>query len=86
MIPAAIYASVFLNKSTDYTTSDVVPALAQAGLPLTSIQAFLTALNTGNLALVEQVPGVTPSIIQAGVASLTEAYAKTFRIGMWLLG
>lgn len=81
-ILAAIYASVFLNKSAEFTKADVVPALARAGLPLTSIQPFLLALGSGNLAAVQKVPGVTPSIIQVGIAQLTNAYARTFKIGM----
>jgi hypothetical protein len=84
-ISAAIYSSVMTNKLSQYTMSDVVPAVIQAGLPPGSVEPFLTALNEANLPAAKQVPGVTASVIQAGISTLTEAWAKTFKIGRFPL-
>lgn len=72
-----------MNKVKEYTVSDVVPALLQAGLPPTSIPDFLTALASGSLPALQAVPEVSPAAIQAGVATFTQAYAKAFKI-VWL--
>lgn len=55
----------------------VVPALAQAGLPVTSIEQFVAALSTGAYGT---VPGVTPAIINTGVAAYKEALVSAFRL------
>ncbi|CAK1365717.1 unnamed protein product [Cercospora beticola] len=83
VLATAIYSSVLMNKLTEYTASDVVPAVVAAGLPVTSLEAFLTALSTGNTAALQEIPGVTPAAIGAGAAALREAYAKAFKI-VWL--
>lgn len=70
-----------LNKITTYTEADVVPAIVEAGLPITSVPGFLAALQTGSEAALEKVPGVNLQVIQAGIAATTEAYAKTFQTG-----
>ena len=79
---AAIYTSVFLNKSSDYIEADAVPAIVRAGLPVASVEPLLRALGASNLAAAEKVPGVTPEILQAAVVQLTDAYSRTFKIGM----
>lgn len=79
----AIYTTIFQNKSKQYITNDAVPALIQAGLPASSVEAFLTAASTGMASALEKVPGVNAKIIQAGVVALTDAYAHAFKI-TWL--
>lgn len=78
---AAIYSSVLTNKVKTYTMTVVIPSLIAAGLPLTSVNPFLAALATGNLAAVQKVPGVNASIIEVGITNLTDAYAEGFKIG-----
>lgn len=83
MIVAAIYVSVFTNKSADYIASGVAAALVGAGLPATSIPLFLKAAGTGDLKAFLQVPGINEKIIEVGVTALTKAYAHAFRV-TWL--
>lgn len=80
---AAIYVSIFKNKAAHYVAADVVPALANAGLPPSSIPAFLAAAATGSESAFLKVPGINTKIIEVGVAALEGAYAHAFRI-TWL--
>ena len=63
--------------------SGVATALVKAGLPATSVVAFLEAAATGQPSAFLKVPGITPKIIEVGVAALTQAYAHAFRV-TWL--
>jgi type VI protein secretion system component VasA len=57
----------------------VAPAALKAGLPATSIVAFLTAIGAGNLVAVEAVPGVTPAVLHAAAGASVTAYEKSFQ-------
>lgn len=72
-----------MNRLTHLIKTDVGPALVQAGLPPSSIGPFVLAAETGSVAALQKVPGVTSNIIQVGIGSLTTAYAGAFRI-TWL--
>lgn len=72
-----------MNRLTNLIKTDVGPALVQAGLPPASIEPFVLAAETGSVAALQKVPGVTPTIIQVGISTLTSAYAGAFRI-TWL--
>jgi hypothetical protein len=69
------------NKVQSYTINVVAPSLVQAGLPPTSLEPFLGALAQGNVAVLQTVPGVSPTIIGVGIQTLTDAYAQAFKIG-----
>ena len=62
------------------TKNDVVPALVQAGLPVSSVEPFLEALNSGNEAAITAVPGVTKPIIGVGITTLKAAYSNAFTV------
>lgn len=72
-----------MNKLASNIKNNVAPALVKAGLPLTSVEPFLTAVQAQNQAAVAKVPGVSPTIIEVGIATLTQAYANAFKI-TWL--
>lgn len=72
-----------MNKLSGNIKSHVVPALVEAGLPLTSVEQYLAAVQTQSVAAIERVPGIKPAIIQAGTLALTQAYAQAFKI-TWL--
>ncbi|EME43735.1 hypothetical protein DOTSEDRAFT_171572 [Dothistroma septosporum NZE10] len=87
VLATAIFSSVLTNKVSSYTTDVVAPALVKAGLPLTSVAPFLTALAAGNLPALEKVQGVTPANVAVGAADFRDAYAYAFKIGgnvFWL--
>lgn len=64
----------------DYYKSIVAPSVLQAGLPVTSLQAFITALAGGDTADIEAIPGVTPTILEVAAASMRTTYSKAFKI------
>ncbi|KAK4499760.1 hypothetical protein PRZ48_007946 [Zasmidium cellare] len=83
VLATAIYSTIFMNRLADNIKDNVAPALVQAGLPVTSVEPFLTAVQSMSQAAIEKVPGVSPSIVQVGIATLTQAYAQAFKI-TWL--
>lgn len=56
-----------------------MPALVEAGLPLTSVEPLLQALSSGNDAIAA-VPGVTQRIVEIAVAAMKTAYFKAFKV------
>lgn len=57
----------------------VVPALLKAGLPATSVEPLLTALSSGSKIAIDQVPGVSNSIIAVASTMYKAAYSKSFQ-------
>lgn len=76
----AIYAAAFSNhldvKLPDYVAS----AAARAGLPASSLKAFVGALLSKDEAGLSQVVGISPSIIAAGVSAVKQAFADSLRV------
>ncbi|KAK5047700.1 hypothetical protein LTR84_006365 [Exophiala bonariae] len=81
----AIYSSLFSNKISRELVPKVATAIVQAGLPVTSVEAFLVALTSGVPPSVEFVPGITPEIFAAGVDAMKDVYASGFRL-IYLVG
>lgn len=77
---AAIYTSVLNNRIAANVPSGIAGAAKNGGLPATSIPAFVAAL-AGNVPdPLENIPGVTPTIIAAGTAALRQGMADSCRI------
>jgi hypothetical protein len=75
----AIYGAA-LNKSiAAKLPSYIAEAAESAGLPSSSIQAFVGAM-ASKAPNVASIPGVTPDIIAAGAAAAERALADSFRI------
>jgi hypothetical protein len=78
-VASAVYLSVLSNRLATTIPAEVPPALTAAGLPASSVQAFLTGLTTGSFA---DVDGVTDSIIAAGIGAYkianSDAYSTVF--------
>ncbi|KAK5455817.1 hypothetical protein LTS15_005134 [Exophiala xenobiotica] len=76
----AIYAAAFdadlASKLPDY----VAKAAGAAGLPTTSIPAFVEALASGDTGKLVNIPGISPSIIAQGVRALKQAFADSLRV------
>lgn len=76
----AIYAAAFSTRLDKNLPNYVAAAAQKAGLPPTSIPAFIQALTSNNEAALGQVPGVSPSIIGAAVVALKQAFADSLRV------
>ncbi len=72
--------AILTNEVKDNTVKDVVPALVKAGLPASSVEGLLTALNSGSTAAIDAVPGVTKKILAVAGVTLKEAYSESFKI------
>ena len=75
----SIYAAILTRKLQTKIPTYVAEAAAKAGLPASSIPSFVDDLVANNQAKLSSVPGITPAIIQQGVAALKQAYADSLR-------
>ncbi|KAH7033240.1 fungal trichothecene efflux pump [Microdochium trichocladiopsis] len=77
-VAVAVYQTILGNVQSK-AAAELIPAAATAaGLPQSSVSAFLLALPLGAGALAN-VPGVTPEIIAAGGAALQQSYVRGLR-------
>ncbi|KAK6397840.1 hypothetical protein LTR65_005088 [Meristemomyces frigidus] len=76
----AAFSAALSTRVAKYIPAYVPKAALGAGLPPSSIPAFIVALTGGDTAAISQVPGVTPVVIAAGVAALKQAFADGIRV------
>lgn len=76
----AINAAALNTRLDNYIPNYVAEAALRAGLPRTSLAAFVGALASNNRAALSNVAGITPSIIDAGVVALKQAFADGIRV------
>jgi hypothetical protein len=76
----AIYAAALSSRLGKDIPSYTAKAALSAGLPVSSLHAFVEALASGNTAALAKIPGVTPKIIGLGVAALKQALADSIRV------
>ncbi|KJR86888.1 siderophore iron transporter [Sporothrix schenckii 1099-18] len=75
----AVYSTVLANRLTQTVSSEVPPAVVAAGLPQSSVAAFLAALAAGTADAFAAVPGITADIIAAGTQAYKVANADAYR-------
>lgn len=75
----AIYSAVLNNRLPGQISNQVPPALAMAGLAPENIPAFIQALTAQDPSAFQNIPGITPTIIEAGVAAFKQAFADSIR-------
>ena len=76
----AIYAAALNTRLKSYIPSYVAKAAVGAGLPQSSLGPFVKALTTHDTSALQNVPGISPSIIDAGTGALKQAFADGVRI------
>lgn len=76
----AIYAAALNTRLDKYIPTYVAEAAIRAGLPKTSVAAFVKAFASNNKAALSTVVGLKPSIIAAGVIALKQAFADGIRV------
>lgn len=76
----AIYGAALTTRLNNYIPSYIAGAALKAGLPESSLKAFIGALAGNDSAALPSIPGVTPTIIKAGIAALKQAYADGIRV------
>ena len=76
----AIYSAALTSRLNSKVPAYVAKAALDAGLPPSSLPAFIGAIATKNPAALVSVPGVTATIIDAGLVAVRQALADSFRI------
>lgn len=79
-IGTVVYVSVLTGRLKSNVAAQVPPALIAAGLPKTSIEAFITAIYEGTAGAFTSVPGVSSAAINAGLAAYRQANADAYRM------
>ncbi|KAK3081178.1 hypothetical protein LTS18_009373 [Coniosporium uncinatum] len=74
-VASAVYLSVLSNRLTATVPAIVPPAVIAAGLPASSVTAFLQGLTTGSFT---GVPGLTDSILAVGTTAYKTASADAY--------
>lgn len=78
---SAIYAAAFNTRLKDYLPKYIAKAASAAGLPATSLPAFIQALSEGDDAeALANIPGISPTIIAQGARALQQAFADSLRV------
>lgn len=76
----AIFSAAFGARLEKYIPEYVSKAALQAGLPKSSLEAFIKALSSDNSAALKSISGVNLEIINSGVSALKQAYADGLRV------
>ncbi|CAK7219829.1 hypothetical protein SBRCBS47491_003983 [Sporothrix bragantina] len=84
-VVTAVYVTILTNRLAKTIPAQVPPALEAAGLPSSSIEAFLTAAAAGKTSvadaatsLASTIPGLTQNILDAGNAAYRSANADAY--------
>jgi hypothetical protein len=84
-VSTAIYGAIVGNRLGTRLPAYISQAVLDAGLPPSSVSAFIRAVSAQDDAALVKLPGVTPSIIAAGVAALRQAFVDSIRV-VWIIG
>jgi hypothetical protein len=76
---ATVYTVVLNNRIASTIPAQVPPALVKAGLPSTSVGAFIAAVSVGTDAAFAAVPGISAEIKTIGVDAYKVASADAYR-------
>lgn len=77
-IASTVYSVILSNRLTTTIAATVPQAVTAAGLPASSVTAFISAFSIGATAF-EKIPGVTPDIIAIGTNAYQHANADAYR-------
>ena len=77
---AAVFTAAYNNRIKVRVPSYVSAAALRAGLPMSSLVAYLSAFLTPDPVALAKVPGVTPAVTLASGTALRQAYADSVRV------
>ncbi|KAF2827930.1 MFS general substrate transporter [Ophiobolus disseminans] len=90
-VASTIYSIVLTSRTTTELSKQVPAAVIAAGLPASSVPAYMTAMAAGGpAALLAQVQGLTPDILATGTEAyrwaFTDAYKTIFLVSLAFSG
>ncbi len=78
-VASTIYTVVLANRLRTTIPAQVPPVVVAAGLPKTSVEAFLKAFTAGKPEAFQAVKGITPEILAKGTEAYKYASADAYR-------
>ncbi|KAI9795862.1 MAG: hypothetical protein M1835_005058 [Candelina submexicana] len=78
-VAATVYTVVLTNRLKSTIPAQVPPVVVKAGLPKTSVEAFLEAFAKGTPAAFKAVKGITPEILEKGTEAYKYASADAYK-------
>ncbi|CAK7245883.1 MAG: hypothetical protein STHCBS139747_007488 [Sporothrix thermara] len=79
-VASTIYSVILTARETSTLSTLVPAALKEAGLPASSVDAYMSAVSTGRtVGELGKISGVTPQIIDVGTRAYQIAYADAYR-------
>ena len=81
----AIFAAALTTRLSTKIPTYVAAAALKAGLPETSLRAFVGAIATQNIAALHTIPGANPAIIGAALVAVKQALADSYRV-VYIIG
>lgn len=79
-IGTAIYSAAINPRLASKIPNYVAKAALSNGLPRSSLPSFIQNISSANEDALAQIPGVTPTIVNAGLKALKHAFADSVRI------
>lgn len=79
MNKATIYIAILNTRISNTLPKSVTTAALATGLPESSLPDLLSSISAGQAALEENVPGMTPPILEAVTSAMKTAYSQSFR-------
>lgn len=76
----AIYSAAVTSRMESKLPSYIANAAVRAGLPAASVPTFVAAIANQDTTALPSIAGVTPAIIDAGVAAAQHASADSMRV------
>lgn len=78
-IATTIYTVILSNRLAHTIPNEVPPKLIAAGLPASSVSAFLSAVSVGTPEAFSKVPGLTSNIEAVGIAAYKVASSHAYQ-------
>lgn len=76
----SIYLAIYSDRLTAFLPQEIVPAVAGAGLPASSVPELFAAISNGTSAALETVPGMNEMVLEALGLATKHAYTHAFKI------
>ncbi len=78
-VATSIYSAVVSDKLGTKVPRYIIKAATSIGVPTKSISAFVSAIASGTVGQAAEIPGVSQSMISAGIIARQHAYADSIR-------
>lgn len=78
-VASTVYTVILTNRTAKTIPAEVPPKLIAAGLPSTSVAAFLTAISVGTTEAYSKVPGLTAAIEEVGIQAYKVASSHAYQ-------